>query len=215
MSHLNIHIWTFQQESVKGLVFELKIILPKEFLLSGLKLHCNTLSGSGVIKNAFKPRLRNRIFYLVLNLYPRYLIVRFLFVWTVSIHELRILQRVLLNFRKSKFVGNSVYAKVLNKVKIYTDVCNRNNLDVIFYFVIVGRCVRSIQCTAWKVFKYGVFSGLYFPAFGLNTERFSVTLRIQSKCGKIRTRKNFVFGHFSPSGGLYTFGKRAPITQVF
>ena len=166
MSHLNIHIWTFQQESVKGLVFELKIILPKEFLLSGLKLHCNTLSGSGVIKNAFKPRLRNRIFYLVLSLYPRYLIVRFLFVWTVSIHELRILQRVLLNFRKSKFVGNSVYAKVLNKVKIYTDVCNRNNLDVIFYFVIVGRCVRSIHpvhCVKSfqiRSFLWSVFSGI-------------------------------------------------------
>ena len=28
--------------------------------------------------------------------------------------------------------------------------------------------------TAWKVFKYGVFSGLYFPAFGLNTERYEV-----------------------------------------
>ena len=26
--------------------------------------------------------------------------------------------------------------------------------------------------TAWKVFKYGVFSGPYFPAFGLNTERY-------------------------------------------
>ena len=28
----------------------------------------------------------------------------------------------------------------------------------------------------------------YFPAFGLNTERYGVSLRIQSKCGKIRTR---------------------------
>ena len=25
--------------------------------------------------------------------------------------------------------------------------------------------------TAWKVSKYGVFSGLYFPAFGLNTDQ--------------------------------------------
>ena len=43
--------------------------------------------------------------------------------------------------------------------------------------------------TAWKVSKHGVFSGPYFPAFGLNTERYTVSLRIQSKCGKIRTRK--------------------------
>ena len=30
------------------------------------------------------------------------------------------------------------------------------------------------KCTAWKVSKYGVVSGPYFPAFGLNTERYSV-----------------------------------------
>ena len=36
--------------------------------------------------------------------------------------------------------------------------------------------------TVWKVSKYGVFSGPYFPTFGLNTERYSVYLRIQSKC---------------------------------
>ena len=37
--------------------------------------------------------------------------------------------------------------------------------------------------------KYGISSGPYFPAFGLNTERYGVFLRIQSTCGKIRTRK--------------------------
>ena len=57
--------------------------------------------------------------------------------------------------------------------------------------------------------KSGVFSGPYFPAFGLNTERCCVSLRIQSECGKIRTRKKFVFGHllrsekFQKSKGLY------------
>ena len=51
--------------------------------------------------------------------------------------------------------------------------------------------------TVWKVSKYGVFSSPYFPAFGLNTERYGVSLRIQSECGKIRTRKNSVFRHFS------------------
>ena len=43
------------------------------------------------------------------------------------------------------------------------------------------------------------FSGPYFPAFGLNTERYGVSHRIQSECGKIRTWKNSVFGHFSRS----------------
>ena len=31
---------------------------------------------------------------------------------------------------------------------------------------------------------FGVFSGPYFPAVGLNTEIFSVNLRIQSNCRK-------------------------------
>ena len=57
----------------------------------------------------------------------------------------------------------------------------------------------NIHIAAWKVSKYGVFSGPYFPAFGLNTERYGVPLRIKSKCGKIRFRKNSAFGHFSRS----------------
>ena len=59
--------------------------------------------------------------------------------------------------------------------------------------------------TVWKVSKYGVFSGPYFPAFWRNTERYSVSLSIQSKWGKIRTRKKSVFGHLSRSEcyGIY------------
>ena len=33
------------------------------------------------------------------------------------------------------------------------------------------------------------FSGPCFPAFGLNTERYAVSLRIQSVCEKIQARK--------------------------
>ena len=47
-----------------------------------------------------------------------------------------------------------------------------------------------------KVSKYEVFSGLYYPTFGLNTELYKVNLRIQFEFRKIRTRKNSVFGHF-------------------
>ena len=50
--------------------------------------------------------------------------------------------------------------------------------------------------TAWNVSKYGVFFSPYFPTFGLNTERYSVSLRIQSECGEILIRKNSVFWHF-------------------
>ena len=40
-----------------------------------------------------------------------------------------------------------------------------------------------------QVVRIRSFSGLYFPAFGLSTKRYSVSLCIQSKCGKIRARK--------------------------
>ena len=54
-----------------------------------------------------------------------------------------------------------------------------------------------LNFTAWKVSKYGVNSGPYFPAFGLNTERYFVSLHIQVERRKIGTRINSVFWHFS------------------
>ena len=68
-----------------------------------------------------------------------------------------------------------------------------------FFFCKQNDLLSNRTYTAWKVSKYGVFSGLYFPAFRLNTERYSVSLRIQSKCRKMRTRRNSLFGHFSHS----------------
>ena len=41
--------------------------------------------------------------------------------------------------------------------------------------------------TAWKVSKYRVIPGPYFPLFGLNTEIYEVNLRIQSRYRKIQT----------------------------
>ena len=40
------------------------------------------------------------------------------------------------------------------------------------------------------------FSGHYFPAFELNTNRYSVSLRIQFEYGKIRIRKTLNTGTF-------------------
>ena len=55
--------------------------------------------------------------------------------------------------------------------------------------------ILLVCVTASKVSKYGAISGLYFPVFGLNTERYSVSLRIQSEYRKIQPRNNSVFGH--------------------
>ena len=41
-------------------------------------------------------------------------------------------------------------------------------------------CVKSVRVRS--------YSGLHFPAFRLNAERYGVSLHIQSECGKIRTR---------------------------
>ena len=41
----------------------------------------------------------------------------------------------------------------------------------------------------WKVSKCEVFSGPYFPVFERSTEIYKTNPRLQSKYGKIRTRK--------------------------
>ena len=56
--------------------------------------------------------------------------------------------------------------------------------------------ISLVGITMLNVSKYGVFSDPHFHAFELNME---VSLRIQSKCWKIRARKNSVFRHFSRS----------------
>ena len=56
-----------------------------------------------------------------------------------------------------------------------------------FRILILKVIVESL--TAWKVSKYGVFSGPFFPIFELNAERYRASPRIQIECGKIRTRK--------------------------
>ena len=42
-------------------------------------------------------------------------------------------------------------------------------------------CVKSV-----RIWSY--YSGPHFPAFGLNTETYEVSLRIQSECRKMRTK---------------------------
>ena len=51
-----------------------------------------------------------------------------------------------------------------------------------------GGWQRKSQCM--KTVRIRSFSGPYFPAFGLRTERYRVSIRIQSGCGKIQTRKS-------------------------
>ena len=57
---------------------------------------------------------------------------------------------------------------------------------------------KTTTNTLGEKFKYRVFSGTYFP----------VNLRIHSEYGKIQTRKNSVFGHFSHSDKHYLLLRR-------
>ena len=58
--------------------------------------------------------------------------------------------------------------------------------DVINKFILGWVINPSLGVKSVRVWS---FSGMHFPAFGLNMERYSVSLRIQSECGKIGTRK--------------------------
>ena len=77
-------------------------------------------------------------------------------------------------------------------------------LQYLFFNLSFIQCVKSVQIRS--------FSSPYFPAYGLTTR----TLRIQSECGKIRTRKNSVFWHFSRSDTFYNLahGTEYP-TSIF
>ena len=49
------------------------------------------------------------------------------------------------------------------------------------------------------------YSGPHFPAFELNTERYSVSLRIQSECGKMRPRITPNTDTFYAVRGLHSY----------
>ena len=74
--------------------------------------------------------------------------------------------------------------------------------------------IPKFRLTAWKVSKYRVFSGPYFPVFRLNTEIYSVNLRIQSECRKIRIRKDSVFGHISRGDLVLTLSCRKIFSRI-
>ena len=62
-----------------------------------------------------------------------------------------------------------------------------------FYCILILHLFVSIRYFLTHHYAKSVcirsFSGLHFPASGLNTERYIVSFRIQSKCGKMRARK--------------------------
>ena len=82
------------------------------------------------------------------------------------------------------------------------NIANVNTIFILYFHhfnkcfnnlkVHVSRCPRAplqIEKHCMKRVRIRNFSGPYFPAFGLNMNRYGVSLRIQSERGKIWTRK--------------------------
>ena len=55
----------------------------------------------------------------------------------------------------------------------------------------------SHSVATWKVSKYGVFSGPYFPAFGLNTERYGISPYSVRMRENTDQKKRRIFGHLT------------------
>ena len=58
--------------------------------------------------------------------------------------------------------------------------CNAIQIWKVKEIIIEMHCVKTVRIPS--------YSGPHFPAFGLNTERYSVSPRIQSECGRMRAR---------------------------
>ena len=74
------------------------------------------------------------------------------------------------------FFSSIKFLEIFCKIKL--DECRT-------YWEVVTWALRE-KCAYSELFWSPFF--LHFPTFGLNTDRYSVSLRIQFECGKIRTR---------------------------
>ena len=67
-------------------------------------------------------------------------------------------------------------------LEYFMRICGRTDQDPMIF------CSKTRKWHCVKSVRIRSYSGPHFPTFGLNTERYSVSLRIQSKCRKMRTR---------------------------
>ena len=85
------------------------------------------------------------------------------------------------------------YAETRNKLRD-VKLCYFNLFGFLTLFLIFSKgfeiCSRFKVDRVQRMKSVGIrsYSGPYFPAFILNTEIYSVSLHIQSECGKIGTR---------------------------
>ena len=115
-----------------------------------------------------------------------------------SLREYRLFPYGRTSYLNLSFLGFLVVAQQYGR-KIGMQNCS-GFYDGLFHNIVVSKnnnlfvqhCVKSVQI---RSFFWSVFSRIR-TEYG---EIHEVSLRIQSECGKIRTSKNSIFGHFSRS----------------
>lgn len=139
---------------------------------------------------------------------------------------LRIWSYLLEQYLKEKFFLFSGFPLNLRIIQVFLTVLTRNYLSAFccilkntgFYVINIYTLIfneygniRFVACVAYslvpsicdidrmKSVRFRDFFGPQFFVFGLNTKIYRISLRIQSKCGKIQTKRNYEFGHFSHS----------------
>ena len=73
----------------------------------------------------------------------------------------------------------------MNYIKQWFDL---EQFIILIFRIVLDRVDNNINTHCIKNVRIRSCSGPHFPAFGLNKEKYGVSLRIQSKYGKMRTR---------------------------
>ena len=81
------------------------------------------------------------------------------------------------------------------------NIFSQKQLKKVFRGFFLDTLRKICQNTTVKSVRIRSFSGPYFPALGLNTEGYSVSLHIQVKCAKIRTKKTPNMDTFTQCAG--------------
>ena len=101
------------------------------------------------------------------------------------------------------FMVNVLICKFTTAIDLFLDSDSFTHFIIAYHISLVN--VQANRLHWVKCIQIRSFSCPCFSAFALDTEGYKVSLRIQSECGKIRTRKNSVFGYISHSV-IYWFG---------
>ena len=82
--------------------------------------------------------------------------------------------------KQKEIIEFALTFKFLRTKYFHKKVTNDKTMNCDKTMIFIFHCPKSVLIRD--------YSGPHVPAFGLNTERYGVSLCIQSKCGKMRTR---------------------------